>query len=160
MPIDLMRKLVQKTVKEGNASRRLLTNKEISEALVAEGHAPATSAAVSAWRKRHGYPPMREQAPGREDLIPWKVAQKDGRHRYYVCLLIVTRDRAGLPIAPKERAQMEKFVRELHDTAAVISYDRINGWRKRRPRPGIDIDLIRNPRLDDQGNPIEFDRAT
>ena len=102
---------------------------------------------------------MRKTTPGREDLIPWKVAQKDGRHRYYVCLLIVTRDRAGLPIAPKERAQADKFIRELFEHNAVIHYDRVNGWRAVRPRPGIDNDLIRDPRLDDQGNPIEFDPA-
>ena len=100
---------------------------------------------------------MREVTPDRDKLIPWKVAQKDGRHRFYACLLIVTRVRAGLPVPPKDRARMDKFVRELFEADAVVHYDRVNGWRAVKPRPGVDKDLIHDPRLDDWGNPIEFD---
>ena len=121
------------------------------------GHAPASSAAISAWRKRHGYPPVRQTTPKRELLIPWKVATKDSRHRYYCCLLLLTRVRAGLNVSDKDRARLEKFVRELSEADAVIHYDRVNGWRAVKPRAAIDIDMIRDPRRDDLGNLIEFD---
>lgn len=138
--------------------RKGLGNKEINDELVRRGliARPYTRQNISAFRARHGYPSQRGKVTGREALIPWVVAEADAGHRFYKCLLLVTRDRAGLPLPPKDRDRMDKFVRELFESGAVIHYDRVNGWVAVEPRPGIDNDLIRDPRLDDWGNPIEF----
>ena len=144
MPTELMHQLVRKG----------LTNKEISDVLVTHGCPQMSSAAISAWRKRHGYT-LRSMTPERVALIPWKVAVKDGRHRYYVCLALAARSRAGHELAPKDRARLDKFVRELAEANAVIHYDRVNGWVAVPPRPGIDEDLIRDPRVLNDGRPNE-----
>lgn len=138
--------------------RRGLTNKEISTELVRRGYEPASSAAVSAWRKRHGHP-VRKSTPHRLNLIPWKVSVQHSRHRYYVCLALEARDRSGGELALKDRFRRDKFVAELATLRMVVDYDRDTGWTLRPARKGIDRDLIRDPRLADDGSIKEFDPA-
>lgn len=136
--------------------RKGLTNKAVSQELVRLGHLPATSAAITAWKNRHGYP-VRSSTEARLKLIPWKVAVKDSRHRFYVCLALEARDRSGGALAMKDRKRLAGFKQELGESGGVIHYDRINGWRLVRPRVGIDTDMIRDPRRDDRGRVIPFD---
>lgn len=141
--------------------RRGLSNREINDELLRRGliDRPYTRQNISAFRARHGYPNQREPVPARDELIPWVVAEKDASHRYYKCLLLVTRDRAGLPMRDKDRDRMDKFVHQLFDAGAVVHYDRENGWVAVEPRPGVDNDLIHDPRLDDWGDEIDYDAA-
>src|SRR5664279_871239 len=146
LPTELMHRLVRKGY----------TNKAISEYLVDHGHAPASSAAVSAWKKRHGYE-VRSPSAARIAIIPWKVAVKDARHRFYVCLALEARFQSGGYLAPKDESRRAKFIRELAELDAVIHYDRTNGWVAVPARPGIDNGLILDPRFDNDGRPRDFD---
>ena len=137
--------------------RKELTNKQISEQLIRQGYGPASSAALSAWKKRHGYP-LRAKSAERTSLIPWQIAVKDARHRFYNCLALASREREGQTLLDKDHNRLVKFVRELKEASAVVHYDRANGWVAVPRRPGIDNDLIRDPRIDDSGNPIAFDQ--
>lgn len=140
---------------------RGLSNKEVNDALIERGLVPAdkplTRQYISQFRKLNGFPPQRLAVPGRDRLIPWVVAEADSGHRHYRCLELVVRDRAGRDMPARDRDRMDKFVRELFEAQAVIHYDRVNGWAAVPPRPGVDRDLIRDPRLDDEGNQVEFD---
>lgn len=138
-----------------------LSNAEINAELVSRGlvDSPLTRQALSQFRRRHGYPAQRLALPDRERLIPWVVTEPDARHRYYHCLLLVVRDRAGRELAKKDRLQMEKFLEEIFPPQGprmVVKYSRKHGWSLVPPRPGVDQNLIRDPRLDDDGRPIDW----
>ena len=148
LPTELMHQLV----------RNGLSNKEISAELVREGYAPATSAAVTAWKKRHDYP-VKSSTAARLELIPWKVAVEHSHNRLYICLALEARALSGGDLSPKDHTRLDKFKRELAEQRGVVHYSRANGFMVLTRREGIDLSWIREPRLDNEGRPIEFDPA-
>jgi hypothetical protein len=63
---------------------------------------------------------------------------------------------AGLEVGPSLRGQVESWRQGLDEEGAVIHYDPATPegfWRVDR-REGIDTWWVRDPRLDDDGNPV------
>lgn len=139
--------------------RKGLSNAEVNRALVEEGWVatPLSRQAISQFRLRHGYPVQRPGIPGREKLIPWAVKEEDTRHRFYRCLALVASERAGKELAMRDQRRVDTFVQELHAAQAVVHYSRAEGFHAVPARAGVDRDLIREPGLDDNGRPIDWD---
>jgi hypothetical protein len=82
-----------------------------------------------------------------DKLIPWEVKME---HRYahsILMLRIEARRRAGFEIGERQEHAVKMFKQGLAEDGAVIHYepDTEQGWFRVPPRPGIDLDLIREP---------------
>jgi hypothetical protein len=88
--------------------------------------------------------------------IPWKLLPQ---HRHsHAARMLRTQARldAGLEVGPSLRGQVESWRQGLDEEGAVIHYDPATPegfWRVDR-REGIDTWWVRDPRLDDDGNPV------
>lgn len=129
--------------------RQGLTDREIADFLYKEHNISVTPNAIVAWRRRHGKKPKR---PRYNDLLPWRVREE---HIYdYIPRLLrfEARMRQGLPVAPKDQANVRLFKQKLDGAfpgGGVVHYDpdTEQGWWVVERRPGIDTDLIRNPEV-------------
>lgn len=118
-----------------------------------------TKAGVSKWRNKHNIP-ARPRTASQEKLIPWRVLEEDAQHRLVKFLRTEARLREGLDVDEPSLMRHRAVLQELTALDVVIYYDQDNGFVLVAPRPGIDDpeDFIYNPRVDDDGDPIE-DRA-
>lgn len=118
-----------------------------------------TKAGVSKWRNKHNIP-ARPRTASQEKLIPWRVLEQDAQHRLVKFLRTEARLREGLDVDEPSLMRHRAVLQELTALDVVIYYDQDNGFVLVAPRPGIDDpeDFIYNPRVDDDGDPIE-DRA-
>lgn len=89
--------------------------------------------------------------------IPWSPILPEHRNRHLVRMLrAAARRRAGKKNLDAIEAQFEIFLRKMEELDAVVHYDpgTPEGFFRVPRRPGIDKGLVREPHLDDEGNPI------
>ncbi len=136
-------------------AKRGLRNVEILRRLEEEHNIKVVRSAITNWKRRNGYT-VRESTPERLELIPWRVAQEHSGDRLYRVLMSEVRLRSGKKLARPDMLRRDRFFREMAemDGDPVIAYDRTNGWYLVPRRPGVDKDLIRDPRLDAGGREI------
>ena len=92
-----------------------------------------------------------------QSFIPWRPLLAQHRSKYPAKMLRAAARRArGQASAPVTAAQLNQFLRSLDAHGAVVHYDpeTPEGFFYVPRRVGIDIGLIRNPYLDDDGRPI------
>lgn len=104
---------------------------------------------VSMWavlRRRHG---IERRIVRDRNLIPWEVNPAH-RHRHAVSMLRAeARKRAGMSLTSKAAGSLKAWLDRLDREGVVVHYDRATseGWRNLPRRDGIDLDLIREPRV-------------
>lgn len=131
------------------------TSREVADRLVELGYERFSRQALQSFKTRYvpeAVGPVR--TPTHADLLPWVLPEKDRNHRFAQALRFAARVREGLPLTAHNQGRLDAFLRELGEVGGVAYYDRVNGWRIVAPRPGVDTDLIYDPRLDDSGRPI------
>lgn len=111
-----------------------------------------TRAGVSYWRKVRGYP-VKTRSANTEALVPWRVLIKDESHRLLKALRTEARLRDGFKPARNDIQRLHSVVAEMRELGGmVVYYDQTNGFRLVEPRPGIDTDMIYDPRFRDDGS--------
>lgn len=133
------------------------TGPEIVQVLKDDYGVDYTRSAVSYWRQRHNVP-LRKRTKTTEKLIPWRILQQDSSHRLLKFLRTEARIREGLPVDRSNAFRHAAVANELRSVRGVVYYDRENGFLVVPPRPGIDRDVIFDPRFADDGSPVR-DRA-
>lgn len=115
-----------------------------------------TQAAVSANIKRGNikieYP---NQTEGR--AVPWHPIRPEHRDRYLIRMLRAAyRREQGLKSAPVLEAMLDKFLQAAEERDFVIDYDpdTEEGFFRVERRRGIDTGLVKDPDLDDKGQPV------
>lgn len=84
------------------------------------------------------------------DLVPWRV-NPEHRHAHAAAMLRAeARRRAGRVLTPRTTTLLEAWRARLDREGTVVLYDRSSpsGWRYVPRRPGVDLDLIRDPLAD------------
>lgn len=99
-----------------------------------------------------------------EKYIPWELAIEHRDLQVAQNLRAMARKEQGMPIADQRRMLMDNFMRRLQAEDLVVHYDPVNGFARvpRRykiiPPVGlvvpVDTGWVRDPFLDDGGNPI------
>lgn len=93
-----------------------------------------------------------------ETGVPWHPVKEEHRSRYLVRMLraAARRDR-GEKSAPVIEAQLESFLEAARELDFVVHYDpdTDEGFFRVPRRHGVDTWLVRDPRLDDDGRPIQ-----
>ena len=83
-----------------------------------------------------------------EALVPWAV-RDEHRWAYAAAMLrMEARRRAGFAIRPEDLGRLESWKRQLQEHGdLVVDYDPATeqGFRYAPRRPGVDLDLIREP---------------
>lgn len=93
-------------------------------------------------RRRHGIP---RRIVRDITLIPWEVDPLH-RHGHAVAMLRAEgRRRAGAPLSSRVAESLSTWLGRLKRDGTVVLYDRSVGWRYVLRRPGVDLDLIREP---------------
>jgi hypothetical protein len=88
--------------------------------------------------------------------VPWSPIEKRHRDRYLVRMLRAHHRRSmGMRSAPVIEAQLDTFLRKIGEGDWVVDYSPEDGFIRVPRREGIDLGLIREPHLDDQGEPRE-----
>jgi hypothetical protein len=78
-------------------------------------------------------------------LIPWQV-QRQHRWSYAVMMLRTEwRRRVGIEVSPDMRARLDRWLTQLREDGTVVDYDPETGFHYVSRRPGVDLDLIREP---------------
>lgn len=152
---------------EGGSGRQKVSD-EVMAYLVSEGYTGPeivrilkedygvdyTRAGVSYWRRRHDVAVRGDRTKSMEELVPWRIRQEDDSHRLLRFLRTEARIREGLPVDRPNAQRHAAVARELRAVRGVVYYDHENGFQVVAPRPGIDQDLIFDPRLADDGSAI------
>lgn len=107
------------------------------------GIAPSLAAFQSVIRRRDLPPRSLRNNP----LIPWRVRREHQRKWTHTQLRNEGRRRAGLPVAPADMVELERWKLGLEKAGAVVDYRRNteDGYFLVTRREGIDNDLIREP---------------
>jgi hypothetical protein len=129
-----------------------LRNKEIL-AHYAEQGVHLTASTISMAKRRYGLD-VREAY---SDLLPWLV-HEDHRSMYPPKMLrLEGRRRRGEKLPEDRLRYLENWKRKMRDDGTVVhyEYDTEEGWFYVPRRPGIDKDLIRDPRYADDGSLVE-----
>lgn len=128
--------------------RQGLSDPEIARYLLDREGLSVTPNAITAWRRRRGHDRRR---PRYARLIPWRV-RVEHSHLYLAKLLRwEARLRAELPVEERHQQELERYKARLaaafDGRGGVIHYDpkTPEGWWVVERRPGIDLDLIREP---------------
>lgn len=105
-----------------------------------------TEQAVSNQVRLHGLQPM---PPRYADTVPWVVA-KDHRTQYALRMLrLYGKQKSGQVLKPGELAALERFQSRLDGSNTVIDYADDIGFYLTERREGIDLGMIREPRVPD-----------
>src|SRR5690606_17474538 len=98
----------------------------------------------SQYRRRRALP---RRLPRHTKLLPWRIRSEHLRRFDAVMLRAEAKVRAGRTIPERERRKLERWKARLAEAGAVVHYDPDTEqgffWVPRRP--GIDLDLIREP---------------
>ena len=137
-----------------------LPDGDVERLLVEEGMSPAevaawlkehkgidtTPASISMWRRRAGLP---AQLPRR---TPWKYAPGTNHGKVVEAQVVRAyfRREEGLTNDPERARMLESMEARLRDAGLVLHYNPDPnkgevGWFTVRPRPGIDLGIIREP---------------
>lgn len=113
-----------------------------------------TRQGVSHWRKVNGYD-MRVRTASAAALIPWRVSPQHVDDRRLRMLRTAARKREGLPVQRPDQRRHAAVQLEMNGFSGeiVIAYDQEAGFCYTRRRQGIDLDLIADPRILDDGSP-------
>lgn len=128
--------------------RQGLTPQQCSERYAARGeHVPAGTISVARWR--HGWPGFKADHTA---LIPWQIQARHRRLYDHMMLEAESRRRQGKKLAPAKEKQLNAWLARLRDEDAVVHYSPTSeeGWHWVQRRPGIDLDIISMPDLDDE----------
>lgn len=90
------------------------------------------------------------------DLIPWVINQ-DHQGLYAAKMLrLEGRRRRGEPLTDAQLRYLENWKKKMMEDGTVIHYehDTDEGWFYVPRRDGVDTDLIRDPSLADDGQPV------
>ena len=96
------------------------------------------------FRRRRG---LKRRITRDDELIPWGV-KAEHRHDYPILMLRKeARRRSGLPITVEEDLAVDAWIRGMKESGTVLHYEPETeaGWFYVEPRPGVDVDLIRQP---------------
>ena len=137
IPID--RSTVQKYVEAG------LTQAEMVERWLQDFGEKKSRTAFAMAISRYGITPVRSR-PRYDELLPWRVKMDHLMEHEPRMLRLLARRRRGLDISDDESGMLEKWIREMHQTDAVVAYEAetAQGWFL-VPRLPTDEDFIRNP---------------
>lgn len=119
--------LVERWTNEG------LTDAQIVERLERELHITVTRQAITAWRKRSGLPPKREDRPR---AMPWDLRPE---HRYMeparIIRLWVKRER-GAELSPEDQSRLDRGLKALgEDLVFMYAPDSEHVWYRVPRRP-------------------------
>lgn len=128
------------------------TPTEIAKILLEQDHLQVTPNSISMWRKRHGYPPLKLAGP--KALLPWAIKSEHVTLHWAAMLRAEERLRDGRKLTELTEKRLKSFKQTLEENDAVVHYDpdTVQGWFFVPRRHGIDKDLIRDPKYDDDGN--------
>lgn len=129
----------------------ITNNQQLADLCLAEQGIETTRAGISYWRKQNGYPPMRTRNESTEALVPWRVKPEHSNDRRIRALRSEARIREGLPVNAPDLARHHAVFNELRKLKAVVYYDQVNGFQYVPRREGIDLDVIFDPRINDDG---------
>lgn len=107
---------------------------------------------ISMAKRRYGLDVREPHA----DLIPWLV-HEDHRGLYAAKMLrLEGRRRRGDQLDADQLRYLENWKQKMADDGTVVhyEYDTDEGWFYVPRRDGVDQDLIRDPRLADDGTPV------
>jgi hypothetical protein len=123
-----------------------MTPTEVRDWLKVHKDIDVTAASVSMWRRRAGLPPT---MPRRS---PWSYLPGTNHSNVQEAQVVRAyfRREAGLPNDPERTRMLESMERRLRDAGLVLWYNTDPekgplGWLTARPRPGIDLGIIREP---------------
>lgn len=118
------------------------TDTQIRNILAEEDGIHVTRQAISAWRARRnvGAPPRAQV-----ESVPWKLRPEHMMSEPARAIRIRGRLDAGLPVADKDRARLERVEARLAEVGGVLTYDAATpqGWAIVPRRPGVDQGIIR-----------------
>jgi hypothetical protein len=101
-----------------------------------------TPAMWSNFRRRQGIE-IRTTRDG--DLIPWRVAPQHRGSYLLEMLRKEARIRAGNGLNQRESHRLALFKENLAGAGNVVHYEPASGFRYVPRRPGVDLDMIREP---------------
>ncbi len=99
-----------------------------------------------------------DRATADTTAIPWHPIRPAHRSRYLPRMLRAAARRArGEQNSPVIAAQLTNFLEQAEQLDFVVHYDpdTPEGFYRVPRRPGIDTGLVRDPYVDDDGNPIQ-----
>lgn len=99
---------------------------------------------VSNWRHQLG---LEKRQVRDANLIPWTVEREHRQSHLLNMLRAEVRRRAGEPVAPSVERKLAGWLRNMAADDTVVHYDpeTEQGWFLVPRRPGVDLDLIREP---------------
>ncbi len=136
-------------IQDGAEVRRWLeegwTYQEMAEEYARKYNLEISPSMFASYRSRHGLPRRIARDPS---LIPWAVKAQH-RWSYPLAMLrIEARRRGGFEVRASDNERLASFKRDLYAEGLVVHYDPDTevGWWLVPRRPGVDLDMIRDPR--------------
>lgn len=123
-----------------------LTPQECADRYHARGDR-VTAGAIRVARHRHNWG---RSTMDHTALIPWKIQPAHRRSYEHRMLELESQRRQGKKLSPKWEQQLDRWLRYLDEDGAVIDYTPEAGWVRVHRRPGVDVDIISMPNLDDE----------
>lgn len=124
-----------------------LTPQDCVERYAARGEY-VTAGAIRVARHRHNWPRTKMDHTA---LIPWKIQPEHRRTYEHRMLELESQRRQGKKLAAKWEQMLDRWLTYLDEDNAVIDYTPEAGWVRVHRRPGVDVDIISMPDLDDDG---------
>ena len=116
-----------------------------------------TQAAVAGAIRRGRIKVQYDRVDSDKSGIPWSPIRPEHRQKYLARMLrAAARRDDGRGNAPVIDAQLDLFVKRMRELDAVVHYDpdTEEGFFRVPRREGIDKGWVRDPHLDDDGNPV------
>ncbi|MFI5840532.1 hypothetical protein ACIA8K_12570 [Catenuloplanes sp. NPDC051500] len=96
----------------------------------------------SNFRRKHG---IKTRTVRNESLVPWKIEEHHRTAYHLEMLRAEARRRAGVELLPEAADKLRRFHENLEETGTVVHYSPKKGFTYAPRRPGVDLDLIREP---------------
>ena len=130
------------------------TNAECQQLYRAKGVADVpSSAALSMFRSRHQ---LAHTRPTYSALLPWTIKAEHKDLYMAKMLRALARRRSGETLPATLGKRLDAWLSRLEEKDAVVHYDARTdeGWHYVDRREDIDLDVIREPHLTDQGQSL------
>ncbi len=82
--------------------------------------------------------------PDHSDVIPWRLAKEHGMAYEARMLRALGRREKGLEVPPRTASMLDRWLAELEQRNAVVTYDRTRGFGYDYRRDG-DVGVVRRP---------------